>query len=59
VSGVASDNFISVPTISLPPERKSIAESYNEILQQVDDGSSASSSSEEEDDDDWRQKRLR
>jgi len=57
VSGVASDNFISVPTISLPPERKSIAESYKEILQHASD--EASSSSDDDDDDDWRRKKLR
>lgn len=55
VSGVASDNFISVPAISLPVERKSIAESYNEILQQDDE----SSSSDDNDEDGWRCKTLR
>ena len=56
VSGVASDNFISVPAISLPLERKSIAESYNEILQEDDE---SSSSDDDDDDDGWRCKTLR
>lgn len=57
VSGVATDNVVTIPAISLPPQERSIAESYNRMVHE-EDIEQGTSSDEDDDDDGWRHKKL-